>query len=367
MTEALLHLVWAERRFRTGFLTTTDGATVDIAHTGGLHSGDGPDFRDAHIRLDGLLFRGEVELHLRCRDWVAHGHHTDPNYNAVVLHVVLHPDGAGAVLRQDGTWCPTLILYPHVRPDVLHLLGIVRGGRRLACHGLVGRVSEAVIDRQFREAEQRYFEAKQTFLLTWQAHGWSRMVAYGMADALGIRHNRASMTELFDRVAALDRVFTTEHEAILTAESLAFRQDPPIRWDRSGTRPDNRPERRVAQAAVIWFRLQGAEPEGVRFGDLIRGTGIGSDREHVLYRNVWLPAQALHAQWTSNADRLHDAVRSWHLRDRQVPDAISTPFLMAGFPEAVAGRSAGTVWQLRERCRAGACDRCGVMAALIRS
>jgi hypothetical protein len=373
MTEALFHLVWAERRFRTGFLTTTDGAAVEVAHTGGLYAGDGPDFRDARIRLDGLLHAGEVELHLRCRDWWAHGHHSDPNYNRVVLHVVLHPEDAGPVVRQDGTWCPTLVLYPHVDARVADLVGQSARKGRLACHGLVADIPETVIEQQFAEAERRYFDQKQSDLLHWhdpsvpETESWRRILGNGFCDALGIRHNRHAMHELFDRAAPHIRTWTTAHEADMHLQELAFRRDPPIRWDWSGSRPDNQPERRVRQAAHLLFRLRGCGPRLDGFAELTHGLGLGAERRDVLYRNVWLPALAIHAQWTSDTATLGNILKAWCRRDRAVPSAVSGPFLDAGFPAAIAGRSSGTAWQLRERCRTSACDRCAVMAAIIRS
>jgi hypothetical protein len=49
----------------------------------------GPDFTDAVVeRDDGVVFCGDIEIHVRESDWRAHGHHKDPRYNGVVLHVV---------------------------------------------------------------------------------------------------------------------------------------------------------------------------------------------------------------------------------------------------------------------------------------
>lgn len=45
---------------------------------------------------------GDVEFHIHARDWFAHGHHTDPRYNQVILHVVLFLDSPATTRRQDG-------------------------------------------------------------------------------------------------------------------------------------------------------------------------------------------------------------------------------------------------------------------------
>ena len=94
----------------TGQLFTTDGRRLDIVHRGAWTHGFGPDFRDAMICLNGVELRtGSVELHLRTRGWTDHGHHRDPRYNTVVLHVVAEHDFV-RTLRQDGVDVPVLHL-----------------------------------------------------------------------------------------------------------------------------------------------------------------------------------------------------------------------------------------------------------------
>ena len=53
--------------------------------------------------------RGDVEIHLRQRDWDAHGHGDDPNYNGVVVHGVLEPGEAETSLH-SGSSTPVVSL-----------------------------------------------------------------------------------------------------------------------------------------------------------------------------------------------------------------------------------------------------------------
>ncbi len=77
-------------------LDTTDGVSLEIVHRGTWSHGLGPDFRDALILFDGRELRaGSVEIHLRTRGWSDHGHHLDPAYDTVVLHLVGQHDGSG--------------------------------------------------------------------------------------------------------------------------------------------------------------------------------------------------------------------------------------------------------------------------------
>ncbi len=94
------------------------GGEVCYLHYAGRSGGpQGPDIRDAVLQFapahpdaaEGRI-TGDVEFHVRCSDWYAHQHHTDPRYNNVILHVVLIVDSVGPVLRQDGQVVPVCSL-----------------------------------------------------------------------------------------------------------------------------------------------------------------------------------------------------------------------------------------------------------------
>ena len=94
--EKLLQKIWLRGDFERAAAVTTDGRQVRVMHPGKWNLLGGPDFRGARLRLgDGPELTGDIELHLRAADWVAHAHAQDRNYDGVVLHVVLFPPEAG--------------------------------------------------------------------------------------------------------------------------------------------------------------------------------------------------------------------------------------------------------------------------------
>lgn len=107
-SEDLLHFLWKFRLFDQQRLTTTAGEKVEIIFPGIHNKHAGPDFEEAKIRLDGTIWAGNVEMHLRSSDWNQHGHTEDKAYNNVVLHVVLEDDVP--IFRNDGTAIPALEL-----------------------------------------------------------------------------------------------------------------------------------------------------------------------------------------------------------------------------------------------------------------
>lgn len=90
--EMLLHYCWKHRLFPPAGLVTTGGLPVEVIDTG-LHNHDaGPDFFNAKVKVDGVLWVGNIEIHSRASDWHRHGHDRDTAYDNVVLHVVENAD-----------------------------------------------------------------------------------------------------------------------------------------------------------------------------------------------------------------------------------------------------------------------------------
>ena len=97
-------------------LPLVGGNACLLCYAGRSGGPQGPDIRDAvlqfapeHAEVTRRV-TGDVEFHVRCSDWYAHGHHTDLRYNNVILHVVLLFDSQGPVLRHDGRAVPVCSL-----------------------------------------------------------------------------------------------------------------------------------------------------------------------------------------------------------------------------------------------------------------
>jgi hypothetical protein len=113
-------------------LPLVDGGCYQLLFPGRPGGSTGPDVRDAvlatadwqemtsnressdnltHPLSSSSKIFGDVEFHVRSSDWRGHRHHTDPRYNAVILHVVLICDDPYPTLREDGMSVPVCSLY----------------------------------------------------------------------------------------------------------------------------------------------------------------------------------------------------------------------------------------------------------------
>jgi len=86
--EQLLHYVWKHKIFPLRGLTTTNGLDVEVINPGLQNHDAGPDFFNAKVKINGVLWSGNVEIHTKASDWYRHHHDTDVNYDNIILHVV---------------------------------------------------------------------------------------------------------------------------------------------------------------------------------------------------------------------------------------------------------------------------------------
>ena len=92
MTEEFLQYVWKYQLFDKENLITSRGENIEIIFPGMQNNDSGPDFTGSKIKIDGILWVGNIEVHLNSSDWYSHGHDRDKAYDNVILHVVLNDD-----------------------------------------------------------------------------------------------------------------------------------------------------------------------------------------------------------------------------------------------------------------------------------
>ena len=124
--EKLLHYIWKHRILPLAELQTTDGRSVEVIDPGLHNMHAGPDFFNAKVRIDGVMWVGNVEIHERSADWFLHGHDTDAAYNNVVLHVAAVVDADVVTERGDHLPQVQLEVPQHVLANYRRLLAFDR-------------------------------------------------------------------------------------------------------------------------------------------------------------------------------------------------------------------------------------------------
>jgi hypothetical protein len=92
MKEEFLHYLWKYSLFYRDQLSDGEGNPITVINPGTYNRDAGPDFFNAKIKIAGTLWAGNVEIHLKSSHFNMHGHHNDPAYNNVILHIVADDD-----------------------------------------------------------------------------------------------------------------------------------------------------------------------------------------------------------------------------------------------------------------------------------
>jgi len=73
-------------------LSNQAGENFQILSIGRLNVHEGPDFVDIAILKEGMIYVGDAEYDIKCSYWKEHGHHKDPNFENVILHIISERD-----------------------------------------------------------------------------------------------------------------------------------------------------------------------------------------------------------------------------------------------------------------------------------
>ena len=159
--EQLLHYVWKHKIFPLKELKTTTGQQVEVIDTGLANTDAGPDFFNAKLKLDGVLWIGNIEIHERSSDWFKHGHHADAGYNSVILHIASEIDME--ISRSNGERIPQiqLICPEAIRTNYKELL---ETASYPPCYRIIPSLSPFTAHSWMSALQMERFEQKATLL-----------------------------------------------------------------------------------------------------------------------------------------------------------------------------------------------------------
>lgn len=410
---------------------TTDGRAARIIYHGSWSHGYGPDFSGAMFDFgNGVLITGDVEIHNRASEWYTHGHHLDPGYNNVVLHIVRlndhHP-----VRRADGASVPTAVMT--VPDEALfaidkRLPGVwAELGGSVCAAELSARDPATILKAIHALGDQRFHAKSAQYQADILEHGVEATMLRALFGGFGYSANRAPMEHLAELVLRygiightnskpqdtpdpwlvgvllglagfLPLAPTDAHAAGILPEDQyrierswqksapAFAGDtvPAISWQVTRVRPANHPAYRIMQLATLLSRTGGMPLlEGVFSGErtpqLLRDLttrpwhpGLGAGRAMAITASVVLPIVHAQAVIDGNA-ALEDAVmREW----TSLPHAEWTQPARRALSQVTGGirlrnlgerGHQGLLHLDRQLCTPRKCSACPIAHAVIRS
>ncbi|MCR5850635.1 MAG: DUF2851 family protein [Bacteroidaceae bacterium] len=346
--ERLLHYVWKHKMLPLKTLITSDGQEVEVIDPG-LHNHDqGPDFFNAKIRLDGTLWAGNVEVHLRSSDWNRHGHESDPAYNSVILHVVSEIDRE--VRNAEGK------LLPQVQLDIPQKIQqsyeeLCRTEDYPRCHRIIPSVPQlkvhqwmdALLVERLKERSEMVTKRAERTDGDWERATFvtlSRSFGFGLnGDAFerwAMRIPLQAAGKHRDDLFQIEALFLgmagliEEVEAVRNAKEVSLLQqeftylkhkfslgEPMLRsdWRFLRTRPQNFPFMRILQIAELYHKGKAQMSKLLEAKDIkelqqcleVKGTTAASRR--LLIINTVVPLLFAYGRHISDEDICMRAVR----------------------------------------------------------
>jgi Protein of unknown function (DUF2851) len=299
--EAAMAEAWAAGVGRR--LRLADGRALHIAFPGVAGGGAGPDFRGAILDAGGDFLRGDVELHLRASGWRAHGHHLDPAYGSVVLHVVGENDGGALSTLHAARAIPILEL----RPTVAAAPGFIPPCALASARG--GAVGEALCRLGLRRLRLKAARVRPLV----DSSGAGQALYTLLLETLGGPANREPFAALARRLPLALLLERAGHAGVarplaMTAELKGAAAALSLR--RAGCRPMASPTQRLEAAGRLFARLwpEGTEGEwppslspGPGLPRLLRVEGLGKGMALELAVNAVLPVALVSRAWEEAA------------------------------------------------------------------
>lgn len=164
--EEFLHYVWRTKNFDHHRLAIVGGESLEIISYGNYNTDAGPDFLNASIKIDNIVWAGHIEMHVFSSDWHKHKHSNDVAYDNVILHVVW--DNDIAILNNSVQNIPSLVLSQRVATSLLSKYSaLIRSRSWIPCENFIREVPEITKSSMLNRliAERLTFKAENILSL----------------------------------------------------------------------------------------------------------------------------------------------------------------------------------------------------------
>lgn len=198
MKEDFLQFIWKHQLYNLRDLRLRDGRALTVLNKGVHNRSSGPDFKEAKILIDGQLWMGSVEIHLKESDWEAHEHSNDANYGNVILHVVLQGDRP--VKGANGEELPVLELENRLEPEVYRrFYSLMERDSKMLCKSQLSEVEPITLISQLDRVLVERMEQKSEEILSIldeTKNDWQQTTFIWLAKAFGGNQNGAVFSEV---------------------------------------------------------------------------------------------------------------------------------------------------------------------------
>lgn len=417
MNEHLLQFIWQHLYFNRDQLVTTKNEPVQIITQGILNHNQGPDFLEARVKINNVLWAGNTELHLRSSDWQKHQHDGDPHYQNVILHVVYEHDDVAE------TSIPVLELKGRISTNLLNYYNdLMQEQRFVPCSGLLQAVpsiiwqswKERMLAERLLQKSEHIHQLLQRTNRHWEEAFWQLLarnfglplnsdafeaVAATLPVTLLAKHkNQLLQLEalLLGQAGLLEKEFTEQYPVMLQKEYRFLQSKYKLKPVAQllhflRMRPSNFPSIRLAQLASLVHassHLFSKITEAKSLEELkkmfavtandywhyhyvfdeesaYRKKNIGESMINNLLINTVLPLLFVYASEHNNSQLKERAIQ-WLQQLPKEKNSITTKWEQAGAEHQSAFDSQALLYLKKNYCDARHCLRCAVGNSLLK-
>ncbi len=220
ITERLVTEKWQSLLNKGCKLKTASEQSLTVVYPGKSSDVPGSDFQDAVIKVDGCTLKGNIEVHVKSSDWRKHGHHQNPAYNGVILHVVMRHDCQCDAELQNGAVIPTVNIDKYLKNDKgMPVFGMV------PCSGIGTYSNDKLLEILDTAGVARFYEKVAQFQNDLKDKDAGQCLYCGIMKALGYVRNKEPFLKLAERVplSVLESVVQnegTDQKSLIHQQSL---------------------------------------------------------------------------------------------------------------------------------------------------
>lgn len=376
---------------RNSLLPLHNGAVYQLLFAGHAGGGAGPDIRDAVFRIatghrsalhnqqahtaspTSQILIGDVEFHVRASDWVVHQHNTDPRYNNVLLHAVLHCDTASPTIRQDGYHIPICCLSDLPYPSRQSLQMSNSTTSVWPCQSIMRQMDEQERSRflhragllRFEQKVDAFIEDLHTFTLPTHQHNEHGYTKYdycllpALAEGLAYGRDRAFFRAVGLYLIGLDTTLPeplgrTLQPAPLDAQRLRVLRTLIQQWRRIGAWA-------ILKESFEHTAQQDTQQQLEALRTIFCQAGLGLARSDIIIVNVILPFAAAVALLEQQPWLLQQAQRLYRehpgLWSNRITRLMSAQLALESEPHGSCQQQ-GLHYIYQQTCREKRCGDC---------
>ncbi|MDD2635276.1 MAG: DUF2851 family protein [Bacteroidales bacterium] len=222
MKEDFLHYIYKKRLWLDKPIELTDGRRVEIIDTGFHNYDSGPDFFNSKIKIDDIIWVGNIEIHINSSDWYKHKHEKDPAYSNIILHIVFKHDKP--IFTSNGVEIPVWeITFPQIIYNKYEELRL--SDNQIPCTDYKELIEKEIFNIHIEKMSIERLEYKSEFindLLTKSHNDWEYAFYVSLARSFGAGIN----SEAFEQLAINTPLKTLRKysDNIFKLESILFGQ-----------------------------------------------------------------------------------------------------------------------------------------------